>query len=190
MNAIALLETYGYIILFPLAVIEGPIVTVAAGFLVRLEIFNPFFVYGIVMAGDIVGDTFLYALGRWGGKRLIDKFGSKIGITEKKVSEAKNYFSTKQLKAVAMSKLIHGIGVTGLITAGSLHVPYPKFIRTCAAISLVQVFVFLIIGLFFGHIYAVISEYFNYYAALASVIALGIIIFIVYRTFRKKEIKL
>lgn len=190
MEAVALLETYGYFILFPLAILEGPIITVAAGFLVTLGILNPFIVYGVVMAGDIVGDSFCYATGRWGGKHLLNKFGPKIGITEAKISEAKTYFSTKQLRAVAMSKLVHGIGFTGLIVAGSLHVPYPKFIRTCAVISVGQVFVFLFIGLFFGRLYNVLSEYLDYYAAGASVVVIVIIIFIIYRKLRKKKIVL
>lgn len=60
---IQLLLTYKYIILIPLSIIEGPIVTVICGFLVTLKFFNPFLVYVVMVLGDIVGDGLIYYMG-------------------------------------------------------------------------------------------------------------------------------
>jgi len=56
--AFSLLLTYKYLILIPLAVVEGPIITVIAGFLITLGYMNIFLVYLIVIAGDLAGDYF------------------------------------------------------------------------------------------------------------------------------------
>jgi membrane protein DedA with SNARE-associated domain len=103
------------------------------------------------------------------------------------VAQAKEYFATRHTKAVATAKLIHGIGFTGLIIAGSLHVPYRKFIQVCATITLGQSLVFLIIGLLFGRLYTVLSGYFNYYAAGISVVVLTLIVITIYRNLRKEK---
>ncbi|MFZ1019520.1 MAG: VTT domain-containing protein [Minisyncoccia bacterium] len=169
---INLLLTYKYLILVPLAIIEGPIVTVVCGFLVTLKFFNPFLVYIIMVLGDIVGDGIIYYIG-YSGKRFLHYFK----ITESRLEKAKAYFHSNHKKAIAMSKLIHGIGFVGLVAAGASHVPYKRYFKTCAIISSIQSFVMLMIGIFFGHAYALIGKYLNYYAAFVSVIfLLGLLI--------------
>lgn len=107
MNLLALLTAkYGYFILFPISVIEGPIVTIVAGFLASLGLFNFFLVYFIVLAGDFSGDTGAYAIGRWGAKF----FQNYLKKHEEKITAAKEYFSIHHNKAIVMSKLISGLG--------------------------------------------------------------------------------
>lgn len=170
---IELLLTYKYVILIPLAIIEGPIVTVVAGFLVTLKVFNPLLVYVVMVIGDVVGDAGIYYIG-YSGKRFLKYFK----ITDEKLERAKNYFKDNHKKAIIMSKLVHGIGFTGLIAAGASHVPYKRYFVTCTLISVVQSFIMLMIGIFFGHAYVVIGKYLNYYAALVSVIFLVVLLFV------------
>ena len=74
-NIINLLLHYKYLILLPLSVIEGPIITVIAGFFATMGIFNPYLVYTIAVVGDIFGDTLAYGIGRWGSVPFINHFG-------------------------------------------------------------------------------------------------------------------
>ena len=160
---IQLLLTYKYILLMPLAVIEGPIVTIVAGFLVTLGVMNPFIIYPIMVIGDTIGDGLIYYVG-YSGQKLLTFFK----IDEKKLERAKKYFADNHNKAVIMSKLIHGIGFVGLIAAGASRVPYKKYFTTCIIISMVQSFAMLIVGIFFGHAYITIEKYLNTYAAVVS----------------------
>ena len=70
---ISSLSQYKYLILFPLAIIEGPIVTVIAGFLCSQAILEPFYVFPIIVIGDILGDSLYYGLGRWSQLPVIKK---------------------------------------------------------------------------------------------------------------------
>jgi membrane-associated protein len=176
---IHLLLTYKYIILIPLSIIEGPIVTVICGFLVTLKFFNPLLVYVIMVAGDIVGDGLIYYIG-YSGKKFLKYFR----VTEERLEAAKKYFAENHKKAIAMSKLVHGIGFTGLVAAGASHVPYKRYFLTCAIISIIQSFVMLMLGIFFGHAYTQIGKYLNYYAAGASVLALIILLIIFLRKYK------
>ena len=176
---IELLLTYKYAILIPLSIIEGPIVTVACGFLVTLGVFNPFVVYVVMVIGDIVGDGIIYYIG-YSGKRFLHYFK----ITEAKLEKAKTYFHENHKKAIIMSKLVHGIGFTGLVAAGASHVPYRRYFKTCALISILQSFIMLTIGIFFGHAYVVIGKYLNYYAAAVSVAVLVTVLIIFIRKYK------
>lgn len=173
-SLVLLLAKYGYFILFPIAVVEGPIITIIAGFLVSLGIMNVFLVYAVVMAGDIVGDTGVYMMGRSGGA-LFSRYFKKHA---EKISKAKAYFEVHRHKALVMSKIFHGVGVTGLFTAGMLHIPYKHYITVCFITTTVQSIVLVTIGILFGHAYIQINKYLNYYAA-STIIFGAIIIFII-----------
>lgn len=176
---IELLLTYKYFILFPLAVIEGPILMIICGFLVTLGILNPILVYAIIVMGDIVGDLFQYYMGYY-GKKLLPYFK----ITDKKLEETKKYFTNNYKKAIVMSKVIYGIGFVGLVAGGAMHLPFGKYFKTCLVVSLVQYFIFLIIGIFFGQAYVVIGKYLDYYAAGVSVVVLVILLFVLIRKYK------
>lgn len=173
-SLVLLLTKYGYFILFPIAVVEGPIITVIAGFLVSLGIMNAFIVYAIIMAGDIVGDSGVYLIGRSGGA-LFSRYFKKHA---EKINKAKAYFEIHQHKAIIMSKIFHGIGVAGLFTAGMLRVPYKRYVTISFITTTVQSLILIAVGILFGHAYIQINKYLNYYAA-ATIITGAIIIFIV-----------
>ena len=176
---IELLLTYKYWIIIPLSVIEGPIVTVVAGFLATLGVFNPFVVYLVMITGDVVGDGIAYSFGYF-GKRFLRYFK----ITDEKLEKAKIYFQENHKKAILASKVVYGLGTTGLITAGVLRVPYKRFFKTCILISAVQSLVLLAIGILFGNAYVVIGKYLDYYAAGGSVIALTVLLFVFIRKYK------
>ncbi len=169
-----LLTNYGYFILFPLAVIEGPMVAVVAGFLSFLGLMNIFIAYAIIMIGDVVGDSGYYMAGRWGGNYFSRYFTKHA----EKISKVKTYFETHQRKAIALSKLFHGIGITGLLAAGSLKIPYKRYITICFLTTAAQSVVLFAIGILFGHTYIQLNRYLNYYAAATIVVGL-IMIFII-----------
>ncbi len=176
-QVIHLLETYGYVLLFPIAIMEGPIITVIAGFLVSLGIFNLFAVYAIIVAGDILGDAFWYLLGRhgsgWKYTRPIENF---FGLTPERIESTRVRFETHRYKMMMASKLVHGVGSAGLLAAGMVRVPYLTFAGTCLVVTLGQAAFFLALGYFFGEAYEVIVQYLDYFAAAALVVGcIGII---------------
>lgn len=172
---IELLLTYKYLILIPLAIIEGPIISVICGFLVTLGFFNPLLVYIVMVLGDIIGDGIFYYIG-YKGKKLFHYFN----VNEEKIEKAKIYFQENHNKAIAGSKIIWGIGTAGLIAAGALHVSYKRYFKTCALYSLAQSLIMMLLGVFFGQAYVLIGKYFNYYASGISVIGLVLIFFFIF----------
>lgn len=188
-NLVLLISQYGYLILFPLAVIEGPISTIIAGLFVSMGLLNPFIVYVIMITGDIVGDTLCYSVGRWGGKPFFDTIGPYLGVTDTNKEKAKIYFDVHGKKTIVLSKIIHGIGITGLFVAGSLRISYKKYITTCFLITLVQAALFLSIGILFGRAYIQLNKYLNYFSSTTIIISAFIVVFIVISKRFKIKIK-
>ncbi len=182
-----LLTKYKYLILFPIVVFEGPFVTIISGFLVSIKIFNVLIAYPIIILGDLGGDTIFYCLGRW-GKKYVLKYRI-FGVTEEKLNTAEKYFGEHHNKAIAASKLIHGIGLAGLLSAGALKIPFGRYLRTCLWVTMAQSGALLLIGFFSGYAYVKVFVFLDNYAKIISgtVSILIIGLFVYYKYIKKYD---
>ena len=170
-QVVVLLEHFTYLILFPLAIIEGPIVTVIAGFLVATQVLNGFVVYAIVVAGDVVGDTLWYSVGRYSHSHIARWLERFFAIPPEKITHAKERIVQHRFRTISIFKLTQGVGFAGLVATGMARVPYPLFISACAVISVTQVAFFPVLGIFFGSAYESIGGYFNEVAFASCIVA-------------------
>ncbi len=181
-------------ILFPMGIVEGPVIAVIAGWLCTMGIFNPVYVYLIIVAGDAVGDSLVYLLGRWSKSKSASKYLKKInrlfGLNTASIANTKIFFETNPFKTIALSKIILGIGVAGIFMAGNARIPYRKFIGICLFTSAMQYIVYISIGVFFGQAYLQINHYLNYFATFSLLAALAVILFFLLKSQYNKLKKL
>ena len=97
---------YGAVLL--IAIVEGPILSMIFGVLLRLGYFSLAPVYITLMLGDIIGDTGWYYLGYHYGRAAIKRFGSRFGITDKEVEKAEKLFHGHTYKILFISKITNG----------------------------------------------------------------------------------
>lgn len=185
-NLLIYILKYRYFILFPLSIVEGPIIAIVAGFLCRQDVLNFWMVYIILIVGDNIGDTMYYALGYWSNSPLAVKLMSWLGIKKERLEKVKTYFGNNPFKAITFSKLILGVGVAGLFLAGKSKIPYARFFTICLFTSFVQSLVYLVVGWFFGEFYLQINHYFNYFASISIVVVLAVVLFYIVRSKLKK----
>ncbi len=183
---IYLLSQYKYLILFPLAIVEGPIIAVIAGFLCNNGFMNPFIAFPVIVAGDIIGDSGCYLLGRLGVPKFIKKIASWFGLNDEKIRRVRVLFNSNPTKIVAVSKIALGIGVAGIYLAGNSRVPFSKFLVICLVVSAIQYVFYLGLGLLFGSAYLHINQYLNNFASINIIIALAIILFLLIKYLLKK----
>ncbi len=160
----ALILTYTYWIIVPLAIIEGPVITLAASFLASLGLLNIFLVYLAVLAGDIIGDIIHYVVGRFGGRGIVRKFGHYFKITEEKVDNAKEkYFKNKSSvwRVITLSKITHAPSSVVMLAAGVAKVDFKQFLLVTTVNNVFKVLVFVIVGFFFGKSYLAIEAHIN-----------------------------
>ena len=183
-HVLLLLTKYKYLILLPIAIIEGPFTSIVVGFLATIKVFNVFLAYVIIVSGDMIGDSFFYCLGRW-SHHFILRHGSRVGITAEKLENAKKYFANYHHRALIMSKLVYGVGISGLVAAGALKISFKKYIKTCFFIALSQSAILLLVGFFFGSAYLKIGKYLNIYGTVISIAVLFLVGLLIFRAVRK-----
>ncbi|MDQ2863123.1 MAG: VTT domain-containing protein [Bacteroidota bacterium] len=184
---IDLLYKYKYFLLFPLAIVEGPVLAVITGFLYANKFLNVFIAYPIIVLGDIIGDSLCYMLGRFGAPEFLKKIIKKVGFNPEKIDAARSYFNNNSIMSVALSKITLGIGFAGIYLAGNAKIPYKKFILICLVTSALQYVVYLSIGYLFGSAYEKIARYIDFLSALIIVIVITILLFIFLKSYRKKK---
>jgi membrane protein DedA with SNARE-associated domain len=174
-HIVLLLTHYGYLLLFPIAIIEGPIISIIGGFLISTKVLNPFITYPVLVMGDVVGDTLYYLLGRLGGERLVLRWGHWVGITPSSLKKAENTLHKHGAKLYLFGK-VQGLGSLILIAAGITKMPFPRYIWINTMITFVKTFILVLIGYYFGYAYATIDGYLNRIGIICSFVIVAVLI--------------
>ncbi len=160
-----------YILLFPIAVLEGPIISVIAGYLTHLGFFDLFLAYGIIAAGDLVGDIIYYLVGRYGRMQFIEKWGHFFGVKTEKILDMERMFGLHSAKALFWGKFTLGLGGVIIVAAGAARVSFSNFFLYSFLGTIPKSAILMLIGGFFGYAFLTISRYFNYTAVITLIAA-------------------
>ena len=172
-----LITTYKYLFLFPLAVLEGPIVAVFTGFLIKFNQLDLIPTYIVLVLGNVIPDLFYYGVGRWGEKSIyIQKFIKKFSFIKNNFKLIKKLWKEHFKKTVFLSKLAYGLSTPFLISAGLVKVPFPKFISHTIIIDLFDIALFIFLGFVFGKTYNMVSNYIDYFAIIVAFLFVSFII--------------
>ncbi len=183
-NLVLLLTNYGYFILFPLAVIEGPVVSLLVGFLMYLGYFQFFPALAVLVLGDVVPDVFYYYIGRFGnGKKLIEKYGARYNFISGNFNLVEKLWREHGKKTMFFSKIAYGLSTPLLISAGLVKMPLRRFVSYTIPISITLYTVIIIIGYYLGSSYQLAAKYINY---AEIIIAIFFVIFIAAYVFSAK----
>jgi len=184
-----LLQQYGYFILFPLAVIEGPIIGVIGGLLVALGSMDFFVTAVVLMVADLVGDAIYYAIGRWGQHYFSNFITRKFKIGEVRFQKLKESFHKHDVKIMLITKT-QALGSVVLLLAGVVHMPFWRFIWWNTVGTIPKVLLFMFIGYFFGQSLSQVETYIKYtgIATLAFAI-IGIGLYWRFSIFLKKNLE-
>lgn len=180
-----LLPYWGYPAMLFLMIIEGPIVTMIAAFLATLGYFNIFWVFGLSVLGDVLGDIILYFIGYFGGHRILSKAEKFLKIKESVVEKLRQKFHTSGAKIIFYVKATTGLCWITFILAGTARMKLSKFVKYSILGGLVWSGFLVIVGYFFGYAADKISEYIKYAGVI--IFATAVIFFIVLTLYKKRQ---
>lgn len=187
---IALLIKYRYLLIFPIAVLEGPIISMVVGFLIYAGYLNGAVAFGLLIFADLVGDSLYYFLGRFGRKRFLHKYGHYIGMNEARILVLEKQFEKNHWKILAVGKT-QAVGSLILVAAGVAKAPFDKFLWYNLLSSLPKTLFFILIGYFFGHGYIEINKFSGYTGWISiSLSVLLIFLYFAVRLYLKKKNRL
>lgn len=182
------LLAYRYPIAYPLAIVEGPVLMMISGFLVHLGFFSFWPIFFLTSAGDLTGDIIWYKIGEHGARRLIQKYGRFISLTEDNIERAEQFFRQHQTKILFISKITMGFGfaLATLVAAGAMKVPFKKYMMTNILGQFIWTGFLMGIGYFLGNLYTLVDKGFRWAFLGAMIVIVGFAAYGFSRFMRKR----
>lgn len=152
------LESYGYLVVFLLVMIESIGVPVPgetaligaalyAGSTHKLEIWG---VIGVAIAGAIIGDNIGFSIGRYGGAKLLLRHGHKIRLHEGRLKIGIWLFRRHGGKVVFWGRFVSILRTYAAFLAGTNQMAWPRFLVFNAAGAVVWATAFGVAYYVFG----------------------------------------
>lgn len=190
-----LLHKYGYAAVGGLIALEdfgipapGEAILIAAAVYAGAGHLNIFIVGIVAVAAAIVGDNIGYLIGRFGGRRLIHRWGRYILITPERFHTAERFFLRHGGKIVVIARFVEGLRQVNGIVAGTTGMPWRRFLMFNAIGAVLWVGLWGSVAYFAGKkigvIYSVIERYQNY---AWIVLAVAVTAFVAWRVVRHRR---
>ncbi|MEO6914217.1 MAG: DedA family protein [Candidatus Baltobacteraceae bacterium] len=160
------------------APIGSEIVLPAAGALVATgHLSNLWMTIAVAVVGELVGGTLGYAIGRYGGRPFVHKYGPYVRFHEKELAYVDAFFSKYGSFAIFLCRFIPVIRGIVSIPAGISRMPLVPFYLWYAVGSLGFCGILIYLGHALGnHLDQVIPQLHRYaMAILAAAVALGVV---------------
>lgn len=155
-------STYGYLAVFFLSLLEGPIVTVYAALLAAQGLLSLPLVYLTVVVGDLAGDLLFYAVGRYGlGHRFWPRRVSERCFL-RRLAVLRGKLRAHTGAALLFGKLTQAFGFGILLAAGAARVRMSLFLSYNLLGTLPKSAALMAVGYFFGRYYETLSHSFQW----------------------------
>ena len=141
---------------------------------------------GWVMAlgfvGAVIGDNIGFAIGHYGGRRLVLKYGRYVFIREKHLEKSERLFKRHGGKVVTIARFINGLRQLNGIIAGTSRMDWWRFLAYNILGAALWVGVWGSVGYFFGdRLGPILSQLDLYDRYLVIAVAVLIAAAVVYR---------
>lgn len=184
-------EDWGYLIVFAMAALEnsafvgavipGDVVLLAAGFYVQRTDLDLGPVIVLAFVGAIVGDTIGYSIGRFGGRRILDRFGDTRFLSRERLARVDRYFHEYGMWAVALGRLAPVIRTVNTFAAGMARMPFWQFLLSVTIAASVWAVAVPVSGFFFSESLAAVERALGW----AGVVILLLFVAALYLTYRR-----
>lgn len=193
------LDHFGYVAVGGFVMLEdfgvplpGETILLAAAVYAGAGRLNIFLVAAIAFTAAVIGDNIGYAIGLFGGRALVLRFGKYVMLTSERLDRAESFFRRYGGVVVAGARFIEGLRQANGIVAGITRMAWPRFLAFNALGAALWVGVWTSIGYLAGShitaIYDAITRYSLYVLiALAAAIAALIIRAAIRRTRRARQ---
>src|SRR5579884_2171288 len=113
--------------------------------------------------GAVVGDNIGFAIGHFGGRRLVDRYGRYILLTPERVDKATGFFERHGGKIIVVARFIEGLRQANGIIAGITGMHWLKFLVFNVIGAALWVALWVCVGYFSGnHIDTIYADFTRY----------------------------
>ena len=134
-NLAPVLNQYGYVAVGGFITLEdfgipvpGETILIAAAVYAGAGRLNIFIVGLVAVVAAIIGDNIGYAIGFFGGRALVLRFGQYVRLTSERLDKAEAFFARYGGLVVAGARFIEGLRQANGIVAGTIRMAWPRFL--------------------------------------------------------------
>jgi membrane protein DedA with SNARE-associated domain len=144
-------------------------------------------VIATAVVAAVAGDNLGFLIGRRGGRRLAERYGSRVGLTRERLAHFDGYFQRHGAKTVFIARFITGLRVVCAILAGGSGMSWPTFLLFNASGAIVWATAIAFAGYSLAYSWETLERWIGAsgLVGLAVVAALGIIALV--RARRKRQ---
>ncbi len=187
--------TAGYPLVFLVLLIESvgipspsEISLIAAGVLASEGKVSLWLVIVVGWLGSLAGAHIAYFIAKRGGRALILKYGTKVGLTDERLQVAEKFFHGRGDVAVLVGRLISGVRAIISYPAGLFDMPYPRFLVFTAIGALLWPMLAVGAGYLVGPHYKVLFTWLSrFWIAILAIGAVALSAYIVWRRRQRKK---
>ena len=180
------LASYGYWAILVLVLVEdfglpvpGETILIAAAVEAGAGRLNVVLVGVVGFAAAVAGDNIGYAIGRYGGRAAVTRWGKYVFLTEERLGKAERFFDAQGGKIIAIARFIDGLRQANGLVAGIIRMYWPKFLAFNMLGAALWVGCWVSAGYFGGQHIATIYHYVTQYSLYALiVVALALVVWI------------
>jgi len=151
------LYQHRYIFAFLGALFEGTNIMLLSGFLYKLGLFKFWYLFSVLFLGYFINGYGWYAIGHFGGRKVLEKWGPRFSLTQERLKKLENYFKRHTTKALIVTRVTYGISSWVFIIAGIFKTKAKKFFWCNFVASIIWIISMFGIGYIFGASYALLS---------------------------------
>jgi membrane protein DedA with SNARE-associated domain len=136
----------------------------------------------------VLGDNIGFAVGHFGGRRLVERYGRYIFLTPERLDRATGFFERHGGKVVTIARFVEGLRQANGIIAGISGMHWAKFLAFNALGAALWVGVWSAVGYFSGnHITSIYNTASRYSTYLAIAVGIAILAFIVRHLLKRRR---
>jgi membrane protein DedA with SNARE-associated domain len=168
--------------------IPSEVIMPFAGYLAGAGRFSVLWVIILGAIGNLIGSIVAYAIGFYGGRRLVEKYGKYILVNKEEINRADNFFHKYGNLSVFFSRLLPIIRTFISLPAGIAKMPFWRFSFYTFIGSLFWSGILAYLGVFLGNKWQTIEVYFRKIDWLIGILLIIGIIWFVYKKIKNKKI--
>ena len=138
--------------------IPSELILPLAGFLVGQDQLGAVPAFLGATAGSLLGAYVLYALGRWGGRPLVLRYGRVLRISSKNLDRAEHWFKKYGSSVVFFARMIPGARSIVSVPAGMFSMPVGRFTLLTAGGSAIWNALLITAGYLLGNNWTEVSD--------------------------------
>jgi membrane protein DedA with SNARE-associated domain len=194
------LDHYGYLAVAGLVLLEdfgvpvpGETILILGAVYAGTGRLNIVLVGLLAFFGAIVGDNIGFAIGHFGGRALVERWGKYVFLTPERLDRAGEFFDRHGGKVIVVARFVEGLRQANGIIAGTTGMHWAKFLAFNALGAALWVSVWASVGYFSGNnidaIYNAATQYSVYFGILVAVLIAAYIAWRVLRSRRERAAK-